>query len=245
MFKGTVDFEASIRGNGVTFERFAFASNASGVEKVEIEGPNGDVIRATVHLASVASDGDGRVLANQVITAALDRIAFKYGVAIENAQKAGEHFSLLNAPPGDLGIVGIAACGTVGTLRAVHSIPAAELKRGLEQASPPGERNYGLLRSARQSTSSVEEFLHLYNIVRMICGDSEEKVDAFIITHEPAVPQTPRPRKPGKTETVYTRLRNEYGHVRKGVDLARTKTEMSNRLRGLISLTKQAIELNP
>ena len=46
-------------------------------------------------------------------------------------------------------------------------------------------------------------------------------------------------------ETVYTRLRNELGHSRKGVNLQDTKAEMANQLGGLIAITKRAIELFP
>jgi hypothetical protein len=246
MFKGTVSFQATIRGNGLKFDRFEFISSETGVEKVEIEGPNGDEIHTTVFFASVPSRDEGKSLAEKVTTAALDRIAFHHGVVIENPRITGHQFSPLRPQPGVIEVeCGEYACvGNAASL--VLGIAAATLRSKLEQASPPGERNYGLLRSARQSLSPVEEFLHLYNILRMICGDSEEKVDTFIVTHEPIVPQTQHPLKaPGKTETVYTRLRNEFGHNRTGANLATTKTEMANRLGGLVSLVKRAIELNP
>jgi len=46
-------------------------------------------------------------------------------------------------------------------------------------------------------------------------------------------------------ETVYTRLRNELAHKRAGVDLAMTKSEMTQWVGGIVSLVKRAIELNP
>jgi hypothetical protein len=49
----------------------------------------------------------------------------------------------------------------------------------------------------------------------------------------------------GITETVYTRLRNEMGHKRAGVNIANTKAEMANRVGGLVALTRRAIELHP
>jgi hypothetical protein len=77
-------------------------------------------------------------------------------------------------------------------------------------------------------------------------NDNQKDVDAFIISENPALPQSQHPlKKPGLTETVYTRLRNELAHKRAGVDLDNTKSEMGSRLGGLIALTKRAIELHP
>lgn len=64
MFDGTVNFMAKIKGNGVTFPLFDFNPNQPGVDMVEIEGPNGDELRSTVHLRYVATQDDGRALAN-------------------------------------------------------------------------------------------------------------------------------------------------------------------------------------
>jgi hypothetical protein len=46
----------------------------------------------------------------------------------------------------------------------------------------------------------------------------------------------------GVLETIYTRLRNEFAHPRKGVDLKQTKAEMARRIGKLGELTKHAIE---
>jgi hypothetical protein len=246
MFRGAVNFQARIKGNGLTFPSFEFNPNEPGVEKVEIEGPNGDEIRTTVHLASVASNEEGRALATKVNTAALNRIAFCRNVAIESARITGDQFSPLNPQPGVLAVAAGTYALTGDAARLVVGIPSAQLKSMREKVSLPGEDRYGLFRSARQSMSPVEEFLHLYNILMMPYNDNQSDVDAFIVSEDPAVPQTQHPRKaPGVIETAYTRLRNELGHNRAGVNLDNTKSEMANRLGGLIGLTKRAIELHP
>jgi hypothetical protein len=246
MFKGTVNFRARIKGNGLTFPLVEFYPNEPGVDKVEIEGPKGDEIQTAVHLASVASHDYGRALATKVNTAALNRICFNYNIAIENARNAGDQFSLINPEPGAPTVMLTDYAVFSEEVRLVLSIEAAELKTKLEHASPPGENYYGLLRSARQSLSPVEEFLHLYHILLMIYNDKQGDVDSFIVSEDPAVPQTQAPLKSqGGMETVYTRLRNELAHKRAGVNLDNTKSEMATRLGGLIGLTKRAIELNP
>ncbi len=248
MFKGTVSFHARIKGNGLTVPLCEFNPNEPGVDRVDVEGPNGDEILSTVHLASVATPEDGKAIATKANTAALNRISFFHNIAIEDGQITGAQFFPLNPEPGVLA----AALGEylmIGeALECVIGIPAARLKTELEQATPPGEQNFGLFRSARQSMSSVEEFMHLYHILLMLSNDSQANVDAFILGEDPAVPQTPgpRPRKgPPVMETVYTRLRNEFAHKRAGVNLDNTKAEMADRLGGLIALTKRAIELHP
>lgn len=45
MYKGKVTFETMIRGDGLLlFDQLEFRSNEPGVEKVEIEGKDGDKI---------------------------------------------------------------------------------------------------------------------------------------------------------------------------------------------------------
>jgi hypothetical protein len=127
----------------------------------------------------------------------------------------------------------------------VVGVPTATLKPELEQANPPGERNFGLFRSALLSPSPVEAFMHLYHVLLMLCEDTQLKLEAFIFGQDPAVPRTQHPKKKkGIMETIYSRLRNELAHPRPGVDIATTKADMANWLGGLRDLTKKAIELN-
>jgi len=255
MFKGMVTFRARIKGNGLKFPLVEFNPNETGVDRVEIEGPNGDEINITVYLASVPSHDEGRALATKVNTAALNRICFCHSISIENARSTGDQFPPMNPQPGVIEGTVSTSLGYSWEIRSAVSIPAAQLKTELEQPSLPGENKYGFFRCALQSISPVEEFMHLYNILLMIYNDNQSDVDSFIASEDPTVPQTRQPeiKRPGKKhsrknavmkETVYTRLRNEFAHRRAGVNLDNTKSEMFNRLGQLIGLTKWAIELN-
>jgi hypothetical protein len=102
----------------------------------------------------------------------------------------------------------------------------------------------GLFRSARQSLSSVEEFMHLYHILLMQYNDSQSEVDQFIESQEPVV-QKALSSHTKKMETIYTQLRNKFAHARTGVDLDQTKSKMGDWLPKLVALTKRAIELHP
>jgi hypothetical protein len=248
MYKGSVDFVAEIWGNRLTFPHFDFDPRKLGVVKVEIEGLDGTVIRSKVHLSGVQSPEAGITLATEVNTAALTRIAFSENIAIENARMEREDFSSLDDQPcareltADMGRYSLAGSDAQLT---VGRCPA-QLKVMLEMPAAPGERYYGLFRSARQSMGPVEEFTHLYHILLMLYNDKQADVDAFILSAEASVPQTQHPKKSaGTMETVYTRLRNEFAHKRREIDLEQTKAEMMQRLGNLRTLTRQAIELYP
>jgi hypothetical protein len=237
MHRAMITFKTRIKSHGVRFPLVEYNPNMAGVEKIEIEGPNGFEIHATIHLPSVASVNEGREVAEKALWAALDRISFHHDIAVENPLRTAEQYS----PP-----FAVNAFANVGMrVGLVPGIDPAKLKDELEQASPPGDSYYKLFRSARQSMSPVEEFMHLYNILLMLYNDRQPAVDAFIKSQEPKVPNTPSPHKPGVKETVYTRLRNELGHKRAGVNLEDTKREMGHWLPGLIALTKRAIALHP
>ena len=180
--------------------------------------------------------------------AAIDRISFYQDIAIENGRITERQFSPTDPPPpgqhriipgtSDLNFWADALTVALGLS------DTAALKTELEQAAPPGERNFRLFRSALQATSPVEEFMHLYNLLLMFFDDKQAKVDKFILREKPRVPLTPDPRIKNRLETVYTRLRNEFGHQRQGVNLDTTKAEMKERLGELVALTKRAIELH-
>jgi hypothetical protein len=236
MYRARVTFVTRIKSNGVRFPLVEFNPNMPGVDKVEIAGPNGFEIHATIHLPSVVSVNEGRELAEKALWAALDRIVFNYGIVIETPRRTDEQYW----PP-----TAVDAFADVGARAGVVlGIDPAQLKAELEQVSPPGLSNYGLFRSARHSLSPVEEFMHLYHILLMLNNDHQPTVDAFIKSQEPGVQENLSPHT-GKMETVYTKLRNEFGHKRDGVNLEDTKRGMGDSLPRLIALTKRAIELNP
>jgi hypothetical protein len=246
MYKGTVEFVAEIKGNGLTFPRFDFDSREPNVVKIEIEGLNGNTIRSIVHLTGVHSPEAGISLATSANAIALNRIAFYENIAIENARMERENFSSLDDKPG-AGILaaGIGEFSLIGAdVKLTAGRSSAQIKGILERLAAPGECFYGLFRSARQSTGPIEEFMHLYHILYMLHNDSQSNVDAFILSKEPAVPLTPDPREHvERMETAYTRLRNEFAHMSRGAPIDQTKEEMTQRLGNLRILVRHAIEV--
>ena len=253
MFKGSVSFCASIRGNGLTFPSLTFDPKEPCIEKVEIEGrkvesesSNRREIASTVYIAGVLTEEMGKAIAVDMNAKALDRLCFRYNIAIEYAQITGHEFSQLNPPPGYHLQANSGEYVRVGEAITLDlGIPPESIKAELERLEYPGERYFALYRSARLSAGRAEEFMHLYNLLLMLLGDYQNVVDAFIMREAPGTPQTPsgNPRaKPGEMETVYTRLRNEFAHVRNGAHLDHTKAQMKDRVGELSNLTKKAIE---
>ena len=76
-------------------------------------------------------------------------------------------------------------------------------------------------------------------------GPAIERMKAFIRKHKPGVSQTPHYLNAGKVETVYTRLRNEVGHVRSNKTLENTTAEIAQHVSDLADLVKIAISLCP
>jgi hypothetical protein len=244
MFKGTVSFTAQVEGAGVRFIRLAYNPNERGVDKVEIEGPDGQTIQAVVHLLAVPTPEEGIRRARQVFDTALTRLAFHYGLVVQTPAITGELFLPLQQGGHGVSFVASRCLDGCAVNRLVATITPNALRARLQQEAP-GEQYFGLFVSALRATGPAEQFMHLYNLLLMFCHDDQVEVDDFIRAEEPRVPQSPCPRKPGVQETVYTRLRNELVHAQAGIDREDARREMAGRLRGLIELARRAIELHP
>ena len=99
---------------------------------------------------------------------------------------------------------------------------------------------------ALELTDPLSKFMALYNTVLTLCNDRQEDVDRFVLATQPnVVTNSPyKSRKSGTQETLYTRLRNQVGHVRPQTTIEATRIEMSENLNGLVEITKKLITDN-
>ena len=97
-----------------------------------------------------------------------------------------------------------------------------------------------LFRSALKNSDPVVRFLCLYNIILLKNGDSQNAVDAYIVRRNPNVAQSQSPMKSHVRESVYTRLRNEFAHIRNGASFDATRKEMEQNMDGLTKLAQAA-----
>jgi len=255
MLKGTVKFRARIvdSNRGLTIpENCEFVPKTRGVGKVGIICQDGKEILITVHFSAAESKEAAIAVATQIQNSSLDRISFERVVAIVNGRADPALFpvdaqrNVLSIDVGDYVYTG-------NNAKLSTSLTCGHLNEILERPAPQAREDYyGFVRSALLSTSPVEEFMHLYNILLMLFGDAQTCLDKFIVEQNSAVEQTKQPpikrrRRPKLKqkiiyETVYTRLRDELGHKRVGVNLDATKAEMRQHLNELIDVVKRAIE---
>lgn len=244
MLRGTVRLRAQIKGDGIQFDACEFGTNVHGVEKIILESQDGDEILATVSFAHVATDEDGKSVATNVTSVALDRLSFMYNIGIDETEIIDNRFSE-RSPPGASGLMaGTGATVFCGRpITTILGVTADEIRAGLERRDAPGQEFYSLFRSAKLSHGPVEEFLQMYNLLLMLFEDNQSKVDAFLLSEDSTIPQTPDPRPHvDRMETVYTRLRNEFGHHRSGITLSETRKQMAERVGELIPFVQKAIE---
>jgi hypothetical protein len=101
---------------------------------------------------------------------------------------------------------------------------------------------------AMQVDDPVARYMLLYSLLLQTKEDRQKEVDQFICIKEKDVktskpPQRPKPVKsPPQDEIIYTTLRNEIGHVRKGSTFKETCQQIESKVKGLEHLTKLAIE---
>lgn len=84
-----------------------------------------------------------------------------------------------------------------------------------------------LLKRFNYSRSIVEpigKYISLYSLLTFIAKDNQNKIDKLIESVEPNVAKyIPQHRR---SETIYTRLRNELAHVRSGTSIIKTHSEI-------------------
>ena len=97
---------------------------------------------------------------------------------------------------------------------------------------------------ANSESDAISRFSFLYNLLLQMSDDGgQPEVDSQILNIAPDCEQTISP-KPGKYETyetVYTRLRNELGHKREGVNYSQTKSEIRNKVVEFSEIVKKCI----
>jgi len=181
------------------------------------------------------SDADGsaaRTSATAHLERFLDRITLHHGARFHDFR-----FVCCTRQLSD-GITIIPAPATA--MASVHVVRDLSQDELLNTYQTPLPTLAGTLRHAWASSDVTVRFLLLYQLVLLVCNDSQDEVDAFIRSKMPEVPNTPSPYKP-RDETVFTKLRNEIAHNRPDTSLASTRREMSQWVEQLGSLARQAV----
>jgi hypothetical protein len=232
-----------------SFEPLEIRTTEPWVEKVLVECRNEKPIEVTVTFASAPSADTAFISGKMICRTIAGRLAMQYGLCIQEPLLAAQE--LLEEKDGRTtrvvaGSFPMVCSGKDSKRIEPHEV--AGLKADLEDLRPNREDHEELYRVAMQSADNVDRYMSLYRILSLLCPDAlgkerQEFVDLFIEQETSELRSHPRPDKPHIKETIYSKLRNEVGHARTGVDLAHTRHEMDSRVYELAKIARKAIEL--
>lgn len=250
MVKGTLKYTCDVLGFIFrSFEPLEIQTTEPWVEKVVVECRNEKLIEVTVTFASAPSADTAFISGKLICRTIVGRLALQYGLCIQEPLLAAQ--DLEEEKDGKTTKVvasGIPMVCNGKDSKNVEPQDIAALKADLEDLRPNREDYEELYRVAMQATDNVDRYMSLYRILSLLCPnpkgeEKQEFVDLFIEQETSEKRTHPRPDKPHIKETVYSKLRNEVGHTRKGVDLAHTRQGMDARVYELAKIVRKAIEI--
>jgi hypothetical protein len=244
MYKGSVRFESAVEG--IDLPKVTVTPAEPLVERIEIEAPLRKPMEIRVHLHSVASIGEAIVRATRAVEDVVDRLAFTLMVSVGDPRYVDHALSDMDAGgTGSSEIMGqqipLDQILEYSVRPNTAQLQALEDSLVRQRATLPGQQFMTIFRSALKVRDPVGRFLCLYSILLLRNSDDQKRVDQFIRAEEPGVTESQSPHfKQVVFETVYTRLRNEFGHARKGTSFDQTRKEMELHLGGLRRLAQKA-----
>lgn len=240
MATGTVEYAATI--TGVRFAPIEVSNPHPSIERIVVTAQDGEQLKVVFHLIDVFTETEANAIAGEILASIVNRLAFEFNVSIDQPHLTG--FSLPKDADGSSYTVAsssIMMWDVAAPTLTLGDDRRQELARLLEQpfARPDLSSAY---RFACNQRDPVTRFMFLYNILLQLNNDRQPKVEAFIREVIPDVEEyeDPRPHKTGK-ETVFTRLRNEVGHVREGTTPEQTRALIEGNVPALQALVRTAI----
>lgn len=121
--------------------------------------------------------------------------------------------------------------------------------RAIKEGKNFSNERYTLFRSATNNEDIVAKYMFLYMVLLLIHRDKDneecqKEVDKFIRSKFPKEKHEYKEWDDTKrTETIYTRLRNQVAHYR-GVKPEVTRKQMKEKIDELIKLVKMSIEFD-
>lgn len=250
--KGTLKYTCNVLGYIFrSFDPLEIQTTEPWVERVVVECRDETPIMVTVTFASVPSVDTAIISSKVICRTIIGRLALKFGLCVQEPFLSAQELEEEKDGKTTRVATAYAPLSISGKeSKKVEHKDVADLKAELEDLRPNKQDYEELYRVAMQAVDGVDRYMSLYRILSLIClnpttGKEDQKyVDDFIVQVTSEIRQFPRPDKPGVLETVYSKLRNEVGHARPGVDLASTRQEMDKRVYELAVVARRAIELN-
>ena len=254
-FKGRVLFQADF--SGIEFNSIEVSPPFEGVARAIIGSSSSEGVSLEVGISNADTFDGATAKAEEVAKYLAKIVTFKFGVfqkefrCVSNSLSEEETLPDGNTKSTAWCVIRDSSYGIDFESWAILGEKQIEdLKEFVEKNNHDSFPSYDLFYSALGLTDPIAKFMVLYLIVLSIFTDDQWKVDEFILSKESGesgVPTFPphRPRKSGVPETIYTKLRNQVGHVRPGTTIQSTREEMEKNLGGLIRITRKIISLQP
>lgn len=265
MFKGHVNCRLQITGTRLLkLQQFTIRPTQYDlVSQIDVETSGERTLIINVHFDGVSNEADAVSLGLIVADDIAHKVSFKSLAQISKPEVAGTCFQRIlmeGEAPGTRQYTLQGSANTnwkmSGNLVGVLNLAGGELHnlKTLLETKPVWKQSqtdwHQRFRRIMDHTDPVIRFIYLYSILLEVIGDSQDKVDEFILMHEQALtspkPPLPNQRQRGKNsnpdETIYTRLRNEIGHVRTGSDPQTTREEIDQQWANLAEHVQRAIE---
>ena len=245
MFTGAVEFRASVKNNPIAFSEVSVRGGDPVIEMITLQSDKTNGITLSVTIKEVTTKEDGLRIARDEADAVLDTLAFERHIAIASPRLISQAFQPTMESDGQQTIpVGVSICLKPDTTE-ISRVDSKTIKKQIVGSTSVSAMHKRMFREAVRSRDGVERFMHLYNLLMMLHGDLQGRLDMFIHEQEPNVTQTPSPHSKGVNETIYTRLRNELAHHRSGVNIETTKQEMIQQVGQLVQHARAAIATQP
>ncbi|TAE60034.1 MAG: hypothetical protein EAZ76_11110 [Nostocales cyanobacterium] len=247
MFKGTITFNADF--TGVQFESIEFSDPDSKLFLATVKSAKNEGVILKVEIINVDSVQQIFSQAQEVADYTTKILTFTFNTLFQRFRKVDENIVQEEEQAGGTkqtiiyAFLGTGMGINVDLDHIATNRQLSEVKQLLEKRTYQEFAYYNLFYSALNFKDAMSKFMALYSIALSLCGDSQEKVDQCILSFQPSIKTNPpyRQRKSGVPETIYTRLRNEVGHIRPNTTIEQTRQEMEKNLNGLILIVKELI----
>lgn len=240
---GFATFKIAVKGDKLLrLPSFDFTlDDYPNVEKIEVSTPDERSIVVKASFKSIPSKQVGTIIAEEISAQIADRLAFEYTIAAYDPSYSESSWSDDDGLSQSLqSTIGFATRGHV-----IHDVGEQNLPnlvRICRSCSSVSDSHRARLRWILQRDDSVARFMHLYSLLLELKGGpnhTQREVDSYIQSIDPQVAMVQSPGRPA--QTVYTRLRNEVGHVIQGVTPESTLQQMEQHMTNLINMVKSAI----
>lgn len=263
MLKGHVSFKCNISGSKLLSLTPVVCSRADypEVSSIQVETSSDRILMITVRFDQIPTVEDAEIFGRVVAEDTANRVAFQFAIKLGEVVPDGNSFEDIPPRRSAEGQI-LRSVGKSLTTRWNTGLPqtvtplaadCAALNSFLSSAQPRMDIWHQRFRWIMDHDDPVAKFIHLYGVILKLGGvapdypqsgfDDFIREEAAKMSPPVVVPEFPKTKPKSKgSETIFTKLRNQVGHVIDGSTPQSTRQEMIQYLDQLITFAKIAIE---